>query len=66
MTAQEMWRFDHQPEPTRYCSSAYQAGQSLWSTTPRQRWLECAHPGLDANRQVVFDIAYDTDGCQTS
>jgi hypothetical protein len=68
MTATEVWRFDHQPEITsQYCGSAYEAGQSYLidyalagggSTT---RIL-----GLDSNRQVVFDIAYGTSGCQTS
>ena len=68
MTATEVWRFDHQPELTsQYCGSAYEAGQSFLidyalagggSTT---RIL-----GLDSNRQVVFDIAYGTNGCQTA
>jgi hypothetical protein len=68
MTATEVWRFDHQPELTsQYCGSAYEAGQSFLidyalagggSTT---RIL-----GLDSNRQVIFDIAYLTNGCQTA
>ena len=68
MTAQEMWRFDHQPEiDSTYCSSAYQAGQSLLvDYSLANGGSNTRILGLDANRQVVFDIAYDTDGCQTS
>ena len=69
MTARESWRFEHQPDLTsQFCSSAYQAGDSILvnyamadaATTTRVL-------GLNASRQVAFEISYvNTGGCNTS
>jgi len=68
MTAQEVWRYEHQPDlDSTYCSSAYQTGSSylvdyaLASNGTNLRLI-----GLNQNREVVFDMAFATSGCQTS
>lgn len=68
MTANEVWRFDHQPPlDSQYCSSVYQTGDSLLVNYAMVGGATVRILGLDADRQVVFDLAYaETGGCQTS
>jgi arylsulfate sulfotransferase len=69
MTATEVWRYDHQPElDSDFCSSVYQAGQSLLVNYARASAGATVRVlGLDSNRQVVFDFAFaNPNGCDTS
>ena len=68
MTAQEAWRFEHQPDlDSSYCSSSYEAGGSfLVNYALAENGANVRVIGLDPTRQVVFDISYPTSGCQTS
>ena len=68
MTAQETWRYEHQPDlDSSYCSSSYEAGGSyLVNYALAANGTTVRVIGLDPNRQVVFDISYPTSGCQTS
>jgi hypothetical protein len=69
MTAQEVWRFEHQPElDSDFCSSAYQVGQSLLVNYARASGGSTVRLlGLDSDRQTVFDFAYaNPTGCDTS
>jgi arylsulfate sulfotransferase len=69
MTAREVWRFEHQPALTSaYCSSAYEAGQSLLvNYAQADNGSTVRVLGLDSSRQVVFDLAYrNTAACDTS
>ena len=69
MTAEEVWRYEHQPDiDSDFCSSAYQVGQSLLVNYARASGGSAVRLlGLDANRQVIFDFAYaNPNGCDTS
>ncbi|RPH70228.1 MAG: hypothetical protein EHM78_12250 [Myxococcaceae bacterium] len=69
MTAREVWRFEHQPAlSSAYCSSAYEAGQSLLvNYAQADNGSTVRVLGLDGSRQVVFDLAYrNTAACDTS
>jgi len=68
MTAQEVWRYQHQPPlDSTYCSSSYEAGGSfLVNYALAENGADVRLIGLDQSRQVVFDISYPTSGCQTS
>ena len=69
MTATEAWRYDHQPElDSDFCSSVYQAGQSLLVDYARASAGATVRVlGLDSSRQVVFDFAFaNPNGCDTS
>jgi hypothetical protein len=69
MTARETWRFAHQPDlSTQFCSSAYQAGDSiLVNYAQADSGSTVRVLGLDASRQVVFELAYANNGaCNTS
>jgi len=69
MTAEEVWRYEHQPDiDSDFCSSAYQFGQSLLVNYARANQGTAVRLlGLDSNRQVVFDFAYgNPNGCDTS
>ena len=69
-TAREVWRFDHQPElSSQFCSSAYQAGDSILVNYAMADDAATARiVGLNANRQVVFELSYANTGggCATS
>ena len=69
-TAREVWRFDHQPElASQFCSSAYQAGDSILVNYAMADDAATARiVGLDANRQVIFELSYANPGggCATS
>jgi hypothetical protein len=69
MTAREVWRFDHQPEiSSQFCSSAYQAGDSiLVNYAMADNAATTRILGLNASRQVVFELSYaNSGGCNTS
>ena len=69
MTAQEVWRFEHQPDlQSSFCSSSYEVGQTyLVNYAMATGGTTTRLLGLDSNRQVVFDFSYpNPGGCQTS
>ena len=69
MTAREVWRFEHHPAlSSAYCSSAYEAGQSLLvNYAQADNGSTVRVLGLDGSRRVVFDLAYrNTAACDTS
>jgi len=68
MTAEETWRYEHQPDiDSTYCSSSYQAGDTyLVNYAMASNGANVRLLGLDQSRQVVFDMSFPTSGCQTS
>lgn len=68
-TAREAWRFDYgQSILSNYCSSAYEAADKsmLVNYSLAGAGTTVRVVGLNPERNVVFDLAYQTRGCDTS
>jgi arylsulfate sulfotransferase len=69
MTATEVWNFDYgQSLYSDHCGSAYEGpNQSILISYARaDERLHARLVALNAEHQVVFDIQYDSQGCNTS
>lgn len=69
MTAREAWRFAHEPDlVSQFCGSAYEAGGSvLVNYAQADSGATVRVVGLDASRNVAFELAYANHGaCNTS
>jgi hypothetical protein len=69
LSAQEVWRFDHdQSIYSAICSSAYEVpgGSVLVDYAVADNFTEARLLGLDEAHNVVFDFQYPTQFCSTS
>jgi hypothetical protein len=69
LSAQEVWRFDHdQSIYSAICSSAYEVpgGSVLVDYATADNFTEARLLGLDEAHNVVFDFQYPTQFCSTS